>query len=163
MFSVPPDFEVPLTIRTKKAVSLDPADPPMPPLRRLIGRFSLGVQAAPPIWPCIVDTGSSLSIFPENVWTSHVKQIDFKPKKELPLRVLGQEIPASEWHLGDIVISLYGNDGRAILSRMLRAAFVEPSNVGLKESVLGITGGLMDLGGLCLNFKDDCCVLVAYR
>lgn len=108
---------------------------------------------------CIIDTGAECTAIPQWIWSQHITRdavLQIRQKKriggvgggvvdvvetEMPLELTGLDfLSDTAFDLGKCRVWL---------------AFDDESAKPMKQVLLGVGGGVLDKGGLCINWKEE--------
>lgn len=112
-------------------------------VERIMGILRLGTDRPSKTRSCIVDTGSFLSIFPEEVWRSHESQIEWlgttRPLPAWLSRITGLGGGEIGCEPGVVDIELVGLDGESLPLTRIVGLFATDGG-RLRDVILGLDG-----------------------
>jgi hypothetical protein len=121
-------------------------------------------------WECVFDTGATRTLVPQRVWRTFAEQIDWVAGSDSLARGIGgQRIPSRDGVVASTWISSSSLETVSYSNCRLRFLFDDDAvqegviQENLRYLLIGLRGGILDRGGLCLNVRGQqvCLVLLS--
>ena len=110
------------------------------------------------LFDCVVDTGAHYVLVPQERWKNHVSADDALKLKKGETRGIGGSLEVLETKLPITIVSRDSafelGPCTVLLALDEDAAEKDKKHQPLRQVLLGIGGGTLDKGGLCINWKE---------